>query len=348
MDFVLPRTLPLAAEDIQLLSQIDEFKGHWKALESLVPEQLTGLRREATIESIGSSTRIEGSRLSDREVENLLARLETKSFATRDEQEVAGYAFVMEQVFAHALEIPLTINMVQQLHRDLLQFSDKDERHCGQWKSLPNHVAAFDAHGKELGIVFATSTPFDTPYHMEALLQWHREAEADTGLHPLVRVAITVVIFLAIHPFQDGNGRLSRILTTLLLLRAGYSYAPYSSLESVIEANKEAYYMALRRTQISWQEGRPDWEAWLRFFLRSLLRQIRRLQERMDSRPAELTPGARRILELLHTEQTLTLGQVVRLTGLPESTAKVRIKELLAAGRLLRHGQRKGTYYTKG
>jgi len=182
---------------------------------------------------------------------------------------------------------------------------------------------------------------------MEALLQWHREAESDTGLHPLVRIALAVVIFLAIHPFQDGNGRLSRILTTLLLLRAGYSYAPYSSLESVIEANKEAYYMALRRTQISWQEGHPDWEAWLRFFLRSLLRQIRRLQERMDSRPMELSPGARRILELLHTEQTLTLGQVVRLTGLPESTAKVRIRELLTAGRLLRHGQRKGTYYTK-
>jgi Fic family protein len=348
MILVLPRTLPLAAEDLQLLSQIDEFKGHWKAMESLVPERLTGLRRVATIESIGSSTRIEGSRLTDREVENLLGRLETKSFATRDEQEVAGYAFVMEQVFAHAREIPLTINMVQQLHRDLLQFSEKDERHRGQWKSLPNHVSAFDENGKELGIVFATSSPFDTPFHMEALLQWHREAESDTGLHPLVSVAVAVVIFLAIHPFQDGNGRLSRILTTLLLLRAGYSYAPYSSLESVIEANKEAYYMALRRTQISWQEGRPDWEAWLRFFLRSLMRQIRRLQERIDARPMELTPGARRILELLNTEQTLTLGQVVRLTGLPESTAKVRIKELLGVGRLLRHGQGKGTYYTRG
>ena len=240
MTFALPRTLPLAAEDLQLLSQIDEFKGHWKAMESLVPERLSGLRRVATIESIGSSTRIEGSRLSDTEVANLLGRLETKSFATRDEQEVAGYAFVMEQVFSYAREIPPTINMVQQLHRDLLQFSEKDERHRGQWKLLPNHVAAFDEDGKELGIVFATSTPFDTPFHMEALLQWHREAESDTGLHPLVRIALAVVIFLAIHPFQDGNGRLSRILTTLLLLRAGYSYAPYSSLESVIEANKEA------------------------------------------------------------------------------------------------------------
>ena len=347
MPFERARTLPIAAEDIQLLSQIDEFKGHWKAMESLVPERLTGLRRVATIESIGSSTRIEGSRLTDREVENLLGRLETKSFTSRDEQEVAGYAFLMEQVFAHAHEIPLTINMVQQIHRDLLQFREKDERHRGQWKSVPNHVSAFDENGKELGIVFATSPPFDTPFHMEALRQWHREAEADTGLHPLIRVAIAVVIFLVIHPFQDGNGRLSRILTTLLLRRAGYSYAPYSSLESVIEANKEAYYMALRRTQVSWQEGRPDWEAWLRFFLRSLLRQIRRLQERMDSRPVELTPGARRILDLLNTEQTLTLGQVVRLTGLPESTAKVRIRELLATGRLLRHGQRKGTYYTK-
>jgi Fic family protein len=261
----LPDSIPISAEMLRLVSEIDEFKGHWRTWQSLTPDRLQGLRRIATIESIGSSTRIEGSCLSDREVESLLGRLETKSFATRDEQEVAGYAFVMEQVFAYASEIPLTANMLKQLHRDLLQYSLKDEPHRGEWKSLSNHVAAFDSDGSELGIVFETSSPFDTPAHMDAVLDWHRRSEADTGLHPLLRIGIFTVIFLAIHPFQDGNGRLSRILTTLLLLRAGYGHVPYSSLESIIEKNKEGYYLALRRTQTTWRENAADWPAWLLF-----------------------------------------------------------------------------------
>ena len=183
-------TIQITPEILSLIAKIVEFKGAWRALGTLAPDRLSALRRVATIESIGSSTRIEGSRLSDREVESLLSRLETQSFATRDEQEVAGYAFVMEQVFAHAAEIPLTANMLKQLHRDLLQYSTKDERHRGDWKSLPNHVAAFDGDGRELGIVFETSSPFDTPAHMDALLDWHRRAEADTGLHPLLRIGI--------------------------------------------------------------------------------------------------------------------------------------------------------------
>jgi Fic family protein len=305
------------------------------------------LRRVATIESIGSSTRIEGSRLSDREVEALLGRLETKSFATRDEQEVAGYAFVMEQVFAHASEIPFTANMLKQLHRDLLQYSTKDERHRGEWKSLPNHVAAFDADGRELGIVFETSSPFDTPAHMDALLDWHRRAEADTGLHPLLRIGIFVVVFLAVHPFQDGNGRLSRILTTLLLLRAGYGHVPYSSLESMIETNKEAYYLALRRTQTTWRESSADWPAWLMFFLRSIRQQITRLQQRLDANRPQLSPLARQLATLFETNETLTNAQATALTGANRSTLKAKFAELIAAGMVEAHGKGRGAFYAR-
>ena len=147
--------------------------------------------------------------------------------------------------------------MLRQLHRVLLQYSTKDERHRGEWKSLPNHASAFDADGRELGIVFEASSPFDAPAHMDILLDWHRRAEVDTGLHALLRIGIFTVVFLAVHPFQDGNGRLSRILITLLLLRAGYGHVPYSSLESIIEPNKEAYCLALRRTQTTWREDPP-------------------------------------------------------------------------------------------
>lgn len=348
MSFDLPTTVPIDSEMLRLIAEIDEFKGRWRALQSLSPERLQGLRRVATIESVGSSTRIEGSKLSDREVKELLGRLETQFFATRDEQEVVGYAFVMEQVFAHAAEIPVSQNMIQQLHRDLLQFSTKDERHRGGYKTLPNNVAAFDADGRELGVVFETSAPFDTPAHMEALLDWHRRVEGDTGLHPLLRAGVFVVIFLAVHPFQDGNGRLSRILTTLLLLRSGYAYVPYSSLEGVIERSKEAYYLALRQTQTSWRGGEPDWGAWLMFFLRSLRAQIGRLQERIETGQAALSPLARELAALFEKRETLTMGEA--LNALPHATRtvlKARFAELVEAKVITAHGKGRGAFYER-
>src|SRR5207302_1233043 len=113
--------------------------------------------------------------------------------------------------------------------------SEKDKRHRGEYKKLPNHVEAFDEHGHSLGVIFQTASPFDTPRLMEALVTWTNGALAEGTHHPLLVIGVLVVRFLAIHPFQDGNGRLARILTTLLLLRAGYTYVSYSSLERVVE-----------------------------------------------------------------------------------------------------------------
>ena len=168
-------TLEITPEILKLIAEIDEFKGAWAAIGRISPERLTSLRRVATIESIGSSTRIEGAKLSDREIERLLTGLETKEFASRDEQEVAGYAAVMETVFVHCHEIPLTENHVKQLHRDLLQFSSKDERHRGAYKTLNNHVEAIGPDGESLGVVFQTASPFDTPRLMTELVQWTQE-----------------------------------------------------------------------------------------------------------------------------------------------------------------------------
>ena len=233
-------SLQIPQELLILLSEIDEFKGAWRALGTLAPERLLALRHVSTIESIGSSTRIEGSQLSDREVEELLSRLEVKKFDSRNEQEVAGYAETMDTIFHSYAQIPITENHLKQLHRDLLRYSLKDERHRGEYKKLPNNVVALD-EGKLVGVVFETATPFDTPRRMSELMAWLNEARELVRLHPLLIVAVFVVTFLEIHPFQDGNGRLSRIVTTLLLLQAGYTYVPYSSLESVIEQSKEAY-----------------------------------------------------------------------------------------------------------
>jgi len=333
---------------LNLIAGIDEFKGAWRALGTLAPDRLSALRRVATIESIGSSTRIEGSRLSDRDVERLLSNLQIKSFTTRDEQEVAGYAEVMELVFSSWQDIALTENHVKQLHRDLLTYSEKDAWHRGNYKTSTNNVVAFDEDGNQLGVVFATATPFDTPALMTELIDWFNEARATTRLHPLLLIGIWVVVFLEIHPFQDGNGRLSRVLTTLLLLQAGYAYVPYSSLESVIEQSKEAYYLALRQTQGTIRSDAPNWQPWLVFFLRALAEQVRRLNRKVEREKlvlASLPELSLQIVEFAREHGRITMGDAIRLTDGNRNTLKQHFRALVEHGHLAQHGAGRGVWY---
>jgi Fic family protein len=339
-------TLRITPEILSLVAEIDEFKGAWRALGTLAPERLSALRRVATIESIGSSTRIEGSKLSDREVERLLANLEIKSFASRDEQEVAGYAEAMELVFRSWEAITITENHIRQLHRDLLIYSDKDARHRGNYKTSSNSVAAFDETGRQVGIVFETAPPFETPRLMTELVTWFEE---ERRLHPLLAIGLFIVVFLAIHPFADGNGRLSRILTTLLLLRAGYAYVPYSSLESVIEQSKEGYYLALRRTQGTIRTAAPDWEPWLLYFLRALQQQTRRLAQKIERERlsmSSLPDLSVRILDHARAHGRVSVGEMIRLTGASRNTLKDQFRRLVEKGHLTRQGGGRSTWYS--
>lgn len=342
--------LQISPEMLRLIGEIDEFKGSWRTLSTLAPERLAILKRVATIESIGSSTRIEGAKLSDIQIEEILGRLEQKAFVSRDEQEVAGYAEVMEAIFDSYSSISLTENYLKQLHAMLLRHSTKDERHRGEYKKLPNNVEAFDADGKSAGVIFQTATPFDTPFRMQELIAWTREAIEDGAWHPLIVLGLFVVVFLEIHPFQDGNGRLSRVLTTLVLLQAGYAYVPYSSLESVVEANKEGYYLALRRTQGTLMREDPDFQPWLLFFLRSLKKQKDRLAEKIEREPqAEgLHPDAMKILEEARRTGRIAIREAEKLTAAPRATVKTRLGELVKRGLLRRHGQGRGAWYGPG
>ncbi|MBI4754485.1 MAG: Fic family protein [Betaproteobacteria bacterium] len=345
-------TIQITPEVLHLIAGIDEFKGAWRALGTLAPNRLSALRRVATIESIGSSTRIEGSKLSDREVERLLSNLQIKSFTTRDEQEVAGYAEVMELLFSSWQDITLTENHIKQLHRDLLAYSEKDAWHRGNYKTSSSSVVAFDEGGKEVGVVFETATPFDTPRLMAEMVAWFNEERAGpenaTRLHPLLLIAIWVVVFLEIHPFQDGNGRLSRVLTTLLLLQAGYAYVPYSSLESVIERSKEAYYLALRQTQGTIRIDAPDWQPWLIFFLRALAEQVRRLNRKVERERlvlAALPELSLQIVEFAREHGRITMGEAIRLTGGNRNTLKQHFRALVERGHLGQHGSGRGVWY---
>lgn len=315
-------SLEITPEILGLVAQLDEFKGTWRATKLLAPDRLAGLRRVATIESIASSTRIEGSKLSDREVEQLLSNLQIRSFTTRDEQEVAGYAELMELVFEASADLTFNESNIQQLHSILLRHSSKDQRHRGR--------------------------SFDTPRLMAELMEWVRLERESGRLHPLLIIAVFVVVFLEIHPFQDGNGRLSRVLTTLLLLQAGYTYVPYSSLESVIERDKQGYYLSLRQTQATIRSERPDWQPWLVYFLRALAEQVRLLQTKLEREIAMLAPLPElsvRIIEVAREHGRVTMAQVVRLTGASRNTLKLHFRGLVERGWLHRRGQGRGVWY---
>lgn len=341
-------SVEITSEILNLIARIDEFKGKWNALKKLSPERLSQLKHVATIESIGSSTRIEGAKLSDQEVEALLSNIKSHQFTSRDEEEVAGYADAMELIFNSYEEITLTENHIKQLHTELLKFSSKDVRHKGEYKTIPNTVEAFDVNGESLGVVFETATPFETPRKMKDLVQWTQENLETHHMHPLLVIAVYIVHFLAIHPFQDGNGRLSRILTTLLLLRSGYQYVPYSSLESIVEENKDQYYLALRRTQQTLQEESPNWNPWNLFFLKKLKKQTENLSERIKQEKLliELSQLSLKILEITKERGRVQISELQKLTKANRSTIKVHLKDLVQQQYLVKHGKGRGVWYS--
>lgn len=254
----------------------------------------------------------------------------------------------LETVFASWAEIAVTENHIKQLHRDLLRYSDKDERDRGEYKTASNSVAAFDADGSRVGVVFETASHFETPRLMAELVAWFDRTQRDE-LHPLIAIGIFVVVFLEIHPFQDGNGRLSRVLTTLLLLRAGYAYVPYSSLESVIEQSKEGYYLALRRTQRTIRTEAPDWTPWLTYFLKALQRQMRRLREKIERERlllAKLPDLSIRILDHAREHGRIAIADAVTITGASRNTLKLHFKTLRERGFLVLHGEGRGAWYS--
>lgn len=333
---------------LNLISELDEFKGRWQAINTLSPDRLGVLKKVATIESIASSTRIEGVKLTDEQVETLLSKVRRKSFKSRDEEEVVGYSDTMDLILESFEDLKLTENHIKQLHAALLKHSSKDIRHRGEYKKLNNHVVAIDANSKEIGIVFKTATPFETPMKMADLVEWTNKALELRTNHPLIITGIFIVIFLAIHPFQDGNGRLSRILTNLLLLKLGYSHIQYSSLESVIEHNKDLYYKNLRDCQITLDSKKPKFENWILFFLKSLKKQKdnlekkvkteKILQENFDALHLE-------VLKILKNHKRLAVSDIKRLTGANRNTLKVKLRDLVEMKKIKTFGKGRGVVY---
>jgi Fic family protein len=328
-------SITISWEVLNLISEIDEFKGAWRALGQLGPDHLSNLKRAATIESIGSFTRIKGSSLSDLEVEKLLGNPATQKFRSQEEEDIAGYAAVMNRIFENHEDISLTESNIRQLHRDLLQFSNKDSWYRGNYKKSVNHIEAFE-----------TAMPVDTPLRMEELINWTTDAMERKELHSLLIVSVFIVVFLAIHPFQDGNGRLSHVLTTLLLLRMGYAYVSYSSLEAVIEQSGDAYYQAIRTTL---KKDAPDWMPWIVFFLRALQQQKVLLQTKVEQEKLLFTQFPElslQIIEHVKSSGRISIGGIVTLTNANRNTIKKHLESLVAAKHLQQNGSGRGSWYS--
>lgn len=338
----------LTPEMLKLIARIDELKGLWRGSAALNPHVLKQLKASVIITSTGASTRIEGSRMSDAEVARLIKGLKSKPPKGRDAEEVAGYANLLGRIFDNYKTFKLTEGLILQFHDILLAFSSKDKNHKGRYKAADNIVVARGEGGEEV-VLFRPTPPYLVKKEVDEVLAWTHAALKERSLHPLLVTANFIFEFLAIHPFHDGNGRLSRALTNLLLLQAGYAYVPYVSLEEIIEDRKESYYFSLRGAQRHHKTAREDISTWIIFLLEALVTQAeeaRMLIERDDPRRL-LSERQIAVFELFEAGKELAARDITLQLGIPMPTVKQVLARLVALRLIKRIGLGRSTRYKK-
>lgn len=332
---------------MQKLGVIDTFKGSWNAVEHKESQYLKELRKIATVESIGSSTRIEGATLTDEEVEKLLKSVKISKLESRDEQEVIGYYEALQVILDNYEDIPLTESYIHQLHGILMKHSSKDQSHKGRYKQLSNQVVAKYPGGVQK-VIFRTTEPHLTAPEMHSLIEWTDRMLKDQLMPQLMVVAIFVYEFLSIHPYQDGNGRLSRLLTTLLMLKCGYKFIQYVSFEHVIETNKDEYYRVLMEGQKDRYNGKEKIDQWIFYFLDSLITLTQRLEAKYETYSklkTVLNERQRKVLEFMKEHETAQVGEIEAEISYSRNTLKKDLQYLVKEGFLLMTGSGRGTRY---
>lgn len=335
------------------IAYIDSFKGKWSALQREENNYLKELRRIATIQSIGSSTRIEGATLSNHEIATLIENLQINKLESRDEQEAIGYYEVLDIILETYQNIELTESNIKSLHNLLLKFSSKDQSHKGAYKQLSNKVVANYPGGAQR-VIFDTTHPYLVKKEMERLISWYTEKKEPSGviLHPLLKIGGFIYELLSIHPFQDGNGRLSRLLTTLLLLQNSYDFIQYISFENQIEKTKKRYYQVLMDAQQHRNTEKEVISAWLIYFLESLEVLIKKLDEkyeRFKSVGPYLNERQKIVLEYIKRTQPVKVSDVSK--GLPDyslPSIKKDLQYLFQEGVIDKLGKGRGTTYMLG
>lgn len=331
------------------IAQIDELKGQWIAGAKLSPQVLGRLKRSVLITSTGASTRIEGAHLADSDVEKLMKGIATQKFSNRDKQEVKGYYELLRNVFDAWQHIRLSENTTKHFHKEMLKYVEKDERHRGEYKKKENKVTMVDSSGKPIGILFDTTPAYLTPKEMIELVEWTQNALKEKKLHPLLIIGNFAVEFLNIHPFEDGNGRLSRILTNLLLLKEGYLYVPYISHEKLVEDNKPEYYMALRKSQKTLKGKHENIFPWLDFFLSVFFKQSKMAVDLLSAENIEklLSPKQLAVWQYLLSVEEATPLEISKKAKVARPTVNQAIDKLLSFKKIERIGLGRSTRYRK-
>lgn len=336
-----------SAEIYGLIAKIDTIKGQWKLSEKLSPQMISRLKTSVLITSSGASTRIEGAKLSDEQVKKLYEKMRIRKFKTRDEQEVAGYLELLKKIFDSWRNLNFSESLVKNFHQEIMKYSEKDARHRGQYKFGPNRVEAIDRAGKIIGIIFDPTPPHLVSKEMLELTEWTKKELTRKDAFALLVIANFIFEFLAIHPFQDGNGRTSRVLTNFLLLKSGYEFIPYISHESLIENNKAEYYLALNKTQKTWKKKVENITPWAIFFLKTVLKQAELSLSLLTQENVEdfLSEKQLKVWQFALSQKTFARADASRNTKVNIRTIEESIKKLLHMNKLKKIGEGKATRY---
>lgn len=331
------------------IARIDELKGQWIAGAKLSSQVLGRLKRSVLVTSTGASTRIEGARLSDADVDKLMSGISLQKFSNRDKQEVKGYFELLHNVFDAWEHLRFSESTIKHFHKELLKYAEKDEGHRGEYKKKENKVLMIDSSGKPVGILFDTTPAYLTPKEMLELVEWTQTAIKEKKYHPLLIASNFVVEFLNIHPFEDGNGRLSRIITNLLLLKEGYLYMPYVSHEKLVEDNKPEYYMALRKSQKTLKSKHENILPWLEFFLPVFLQQSKMAVDLLSAENIErlLSPKQLAVWQYLQSVGEAAPLEISKKAKVARPTVNQALDRLLSFKKIERFGLGRSTRYRK-
>lgn len=330
------------------IAKIDELKGRFGG-STLSPQTLGRLKRSVLITSTGASTRIEGSKLSDKEIERQLRGISIQKLTNRDEQEVQGYYDLLVNVFDSWEGLSFGEGLIKHFHKELLKYVEKDKFHRGNYKSKDNKVEMLDIQGITIGTIFDTTPAYLTAFEMTEIVEWTKKALDEKKYHPLILISNFIVEFLKIHPFEDGNGRLSRVLTNLLLLQQGYNYMPYVSHEKLIEDNKPKYYISLRKSQNSLRTDNTDISAWLDFFVTILLKQSQMAIDLINTENIEtlLSPKQLAVWQYLQSVDDASPKEIAQQADVARPTVNQVLSKLLELKKIERIGDGSAIRYRK-
>ena len=331
------------SEIVAYIAAIHEMKGKRHLYIRQKPQELEKLVEIAKVQSTETSNEIEGIRTTNTRLKQLLSEKTTPR--TRDEEEIAGYRDVLNVIHESYEYIPVTANYLLQLHKILYSHSGKSIG--GNFKNVQNYISGIDANGKEYTI-FTPLAPYETPPAIDEICEQFNRAIAEGDVDPLILIPIFIHDFLCIHPFNDGNGRMSRLLTTLLLYRCGYSVGKYISLEAKIAKNKNLYYTSLSDAQIGWHEGNDDPNAFIKYLLGTIISAYRDFEDRMEL-IAEKLPAIDMVRKAVQSQiGKITKTQICELCpSLSASSVEVVLKKLVANGELIKQGAGRSTFYIR-